>query len=199
MTTQANALPQMREHGVCPWWVAYFFDNPLRRIINPPQAVLGPYVGDGMTVLDYGCGFGHYALGMARLTGPSGRVIAVDVQLKMLDKTMARARKAGLDQIIQPRLCERQGIGASVDLDFALISNTLHETPAPGALLTELFALLKPGARLLLLEPSGHLGADEFEAEVELAREAGFEETDRPKIARAMSALFRKPDIGVDA
>ncbi len=199
MTMQAEALPQMGKHGVCPWWAAYFFDNPVRRIMHPPAKVLGAYVRAGMTALDYGCGFGHYSLGMARLAGPSGRVIAVDVQSKMLDKTMARARRAGLERIIQPRLCESQGIGAPVNLDFALISNALHETPDPGGLLKELFALLKPGAKLLLLEPPGHLGACEFEAEVALAKEAGFEEADRPKVAREMSCLLRKPDGGVDA
>jgi SAM-dependent methyltransferase len=199
MTTQAVELPQVGGHRVCPWWAAYFFDNPMRRIIHPPQSVLGAYVSEGMTVLDYGCGLGHYALGMARLTGPTGLVVAVDVQLRMLEKTMARAQKAGLEQIIQPRLCESQGIGAPVGLDFALISNTLHETPDPGALLRELFAQLKPGGQLLLIEPQGHLEASEFEAEVDLAKAAGFDEVDRPRLVRQMSSLLRKPDRGCDA
>ncbi len=89
-------------HKVCPWWMAYFFDNPLRRLIHPPEKVLGPHVSRGASVLDFGCGFGHYSLGMARLTGASGHVVAADVQQKMLDKTMERARKAGLDEIIRP-------------------------------------------------------------------------------------------------
>lgn len=88
MNTRTANISEKSQHRVCPWWVAYLFDNPLRRMIHPAEKILGAYVTEGMTVLDFGCGFGHYALGMARLTGLSGQVFAVDVQQKMLDKTM---------------------------------------------------------------------------------------------------------------
>ena len=39
-----------------------------------------------MTVLDVGCGPGFFTLDMARLVGPSGRVIAADLQEGMLEK-----------------------------------------------------------------------------------------------------------------
>lgn len=78
-------------------------------------------------------------------------------------------------------------------MDFVLASNSLHETPDPAAVLLELFALLKPGGRFLLLEPSAHMKSEEFEDEVTLARSAGFEETERPAITRQMCVLFRKP------
>jgi len=194
-TATGPALP-VGGRTVCPWWLAYLFDNPLRRLIHPAEKILGPYVTRGMRVLDFGCGFGHYALGMARLTGPSGRVVAADVQQKMLDKTMARARKAGLERIIRPLLCNGRGIGKPLDLDFALASNSLHETPEPAALLAELFALLKPGGRLLLMEPRAHLKAEGFAAEVALAGQAGFIETHPPKIIRQWCALLQKPATG---
>lgn len=182
-------------HRVCPWWVAYLFDNPLRRLIHPADKVLGPYVTEGMTVLDLGCGFGHYALGMARLTGRSGRVVAADVQQKMLDKTMSRARKAGLAEIVLPHLCDGNGIGLSLQLDFALASNSLHETPDPSGILAELFGLLNPGGQFLLLEPGAHLKSREFEAEVALALQAGFVEIERPQVTRQMCSLLQKPPI----
>jgi len=185
-------------HRVCPWWVAYFFDNPLRRLVHPAGRILGPYVARGMTVLDLGCGFGHYTLGMARLTGPAGRVLAVDVQQKMLEKTMARADKAGLEGVIRPFRCTGRSIGVQTALDFALASNVLHEAPDPGVLLAELFILLKPGGRFLLLEPSAHLKPEEFEVEISKAKDAGFMEVDRPRIVRQLSALFQKPEPGMD-
>ena len=193
MVTQAEKSPQVGGHRVCPWWMAYLFDNFLRRMINPAEKVLGPYVKPGMTVLDFGCGFGHFSLGMARLAGKTGQVVAADLQEKMLAKTMARARRAGLDKIIQPHQCSDHGIGATPTLDFALACNSLHETPDPASTLGELFALLKPGARLLVMEPLGHLKAGEFEAEVALAKKAGFEEIDRPGITREISVLLEKP------
>jgi len=187
-------LPESR-HRVCPWWVAYFFDNPLRRFLHPPDTILGSYVAEGMSVLDLGCGFGHYALGMARLTGRAGRVVAADVQQKMLEKTMSRARKAGLAEIILPHLCDGSGIGLSLQLDFALASNSLHETPDPAGILAELYDLLKPGGRFLLMEPGAHLKSREFEAEVAPAAQAGFVEIERPRVARQMCSLLQKPPV----
>ena len=124
MSVHNDAISNQDNHHICPWWLAYFFDNPLRRMVHPPEKILGPYVTAGMTVLDFGCGFGHYSLGMARLTGASGEVVAADVQQKMLAKTMARARKAGLDEIIRPLLCDGRGVGERLDLDFALLCNS---------------------------------------------------------------------------
>lgn len=199
MNTQAVQSPKVGGHRVCRWWVAYFFDNPLRRMIHPADKILGPYVTEGMTVLDFGCGFGHYSLGMARLTGDSGQVVAADVQQKMLDKTIARARKAGLERIIQPLLWDGRGIGTPLKLDFALSCNSLHETPEPSAVLSGLFAMLKPDSRLLLMEPRGHLKAGDFEAEVALATEVGFVEVERPQVTRQMCSLLKKPKFPADA
>jgi len=84
MKNKVGNQKKTHAHRVCPWWVAYLFDNPLRRRIHPPEEILSTYVKKGMTVLDFGCGFGHFALGMAGLVGESGTVIAADIQAKML-------------------------------------------------------------------------------------------------------------------
>jgi ubiquinone/menaquinone biosynthesis C-methylase UbiE len=199
MSTTASKKPETNKHRVCPWWMAFFFDNPLRRMMHPPAEILGSYVNEGMTVLDLGCGFGHYSLGMARLAGKTGKVVAVDVQQKMLDKTMSRARKAGLAEIIQPVLSDGHGIGLTLKLDFALACNSLHETPDPAGMLGELFALLSTGGLFLLMEPGAHLKQEEFETEVAMALTAGFTEVDRPIITRQMCSLLRKPASGRSA
>ena len=124
--------------------------------------------------------------------------MAADVQQKMLDKTMARACRSGLDGIIRPLLCNGRGIGESLKLNFALASNSLHETPNPAELLTELFGLLEPGGRFLLMEPSSHLKAEDFAAEVTLAKEVGFVEVDRPSVTRQMRSLLQKPEVQAD-
>ncbi len=198
MKDQAMRSSGTGEHGVCPWWMAYFFDNPLRRMIHPADRILGPYVTGGMSVLDFGCGFGHYSLGMARLTGASGKVFAADVQKKMLEKTIARARSAGLDGIIRPLLCKSDSICAAIELDFALACNSLHETPDPARTLAELFALIRPGGKFLLMEPAAHLKASDFEIEVELAGKAGFEELQRPVVTREFCSLFQRPGSRVN-
>ena len=39
-----KTMSKNTEHHICPWWLAYTFDNALRRLIHPPQKVLAPYV-----------------------------------------------------------------------------------------------------------------------------------------------------------
>ena len=106
--------------GVCTWWIAYTFDNPLRRLIHKPQKVLGNFVKEGMTVMDLGCGMGHFSIGMAGLVGGTGRVIAVDLQQKMLDVMERRAQRAGLADRILPHLCQADDIGIEEQADFVL-------------------------------------------------------------------------------
>jgi len=84
----------MAKH-VCPWWVGHFLMNPLRRFAHNPPKILSPYVSDGMTVLDLGPGMATFTLDLARFTGPTGRVIAVDIQARMLEQVKKAAAAAG--------------------------------------------------------------------------------------------------------
>lgn len=184
-----------KSHGhVCPWWLAYTFDNPLRRMVHPPDKILGPYVREGMTVLDVGAGFGHFSIGMARLVGETGRVIAADVQERMLAKLMARARKAGVAARITPLPCRSDRLGLRVDLGFALACNVLHEMPDLPALFRELRARLEPEGRFLIMEPAGHVGGGAFERELGAALENGFREVDRPRVVRERCVLLAKSE-----
>lgn len=181
---------------VFPWWLGYLIDNPLRRRMHPPGRILGPYVRPGMVVLDHGCGFGHFTLGMARLVGDDGRVLAVDVQQKMLDKTMSRARRAGLEHIIVPVLCGPDGPDASIvqgPLDFILAANVLHEVPDAAALLALFHALVRPGGHCYVMEPRGPVGPKAFKAEETAAVEAGFTVTDRHSRWRERCMVLQRP------
>jgi hypothetical protein len=39
---------------VCPVWIGHLLASPLRRLVQNPKKILGPYVTSGMTVLDFG-------------------------------------------------------------------------------------------------------------------------------------------------
>jgi ubiquinone/menaquinone biosynthesis C-methylase UbiE len=173
--------------------VAYLFDNPLRGRVHPPQELLAPYVREGMRVLDVGCGLGHFTLGMARMVGDAGRVTAVDVQARMLQLMLRRARRAGLAARIEAVQCAPRELGVPGPFDFALASNMLHESPDPERLLGLIRAALRPGGRLLAMEPSGHVDAARFEAELDMARRAGFALEGRPDIRRERSAVLLRP------
>ncbi|NTW59852.1 MAG: methyltransferase domain-containing protein, partial [Nitrospirae bacterium] len=95
---------------VCPWWLAWTFDNPLRKWFQDPERILGSLVREGMTVADIGCGMGYFSVAMARMVGPAGRVLSVDLQEKMLKYLEKRAVRAGVQDRITTTLGEPDDI-----------------------------------------------------------------------------------------
>lgn len=60
----------------------------------------------GMTILEVGSGMRFFTLPMARMVGPRGTVVCLDVQPEMLDALRRRAAKAGLADRIDARACQ---------------------------------------------------------------------------------------------
>lgn len=182
-----NKIPR-----VCPWWLAYTWDNPLRRFWQDPVKMLGGYLKPGNTALDIGCGMGYFSIAMAKMVGESGNVIAVDVQDKMLEILKKRAAKAGVLPRIDVRKSQPGVIGVCGKADFALLFWMLHETPDRKDFLTQIYGILKPGGRLYLAEPTMHVSECEFWDSVNIAKNAGFKEVDEPKAARSRAVVFVK-------
>lgn len=181
---------------VCPWWIGYLLVSPVRRLMQDPAPILSPYVQEGMIVLEPGPGMGFFTLELARRVGASGRVVAVDIQPKMLDRLKRRAAKAGLAERVEVRLVQPDSMRLT-DLagrvDFALAFAMVHELPADAPFFREVAEALKPGALLLLAEPPGHVKPARFEAEIEAAAQAGLALERRPSIRRSHAALLKKP------
>lgn len=185
----------MSKHSVCPWWIGYLLVSPIRRLLHNPTTILRQYVRPGMTVLEPGPGMGFFTLELARRVGDTGRVVAIDVQPKMLKSLKARAAKAGLGHRIDDRLASPGSMNIpdlSGRTDFALLFAVAHEMPSIPILFKQLASALKPGATALLAEPAGHVKASAFEAELADAVNAGFAVVDRPHIRRSHAAVLRK-------
>ena len=177
---------------LCPWWFAYTFDNPVRRLLHKPEKVLGPYVKEGMTAVDIGCGMGHFSVGMARLVGPNGRVISVDLQRKVLDRVKRRAVKAGVDGRISLRLCIPGDIGVAEQVDFVLTFWMAHEVSDQKLMFAQIRSMMKDGGRWLLAEPRLHVSLGRFESIVSTAVAAGFSVMERPSIAMTYAAVLER-------
>jgi ubiquinone/menaquinone biosynthesis C-methylase UbiE len=109
-------------------------------------------VKPGMTVCDMGCGNGYHTLRLAKLVGPEGKVLGVDIQREMLQFLTERAEKDGIanvepihGSVIDPQLPE-----ASVDL--ILCVDVYHEFSHPEQMLSAMRRSLAPGGRLVLVE-----------------------------------------------
>ncbi len=181
---------------VCPWWLGYFLLSPLRRLYQDPGAILRPWVAEGMTVLEPGPGMGFFTLEMARLVGPRGRVVAVDVQPRMLEVLLRRARRAGLEDRIEVRRAEGEALGVD-DLegrvDFALAFAVVHEVPSAAAFFAQVFRALEAGGRMLVAEPRHHVSEAALAETVALAEKAGFEREAAPVIRGSRSVLLVRP------
>ncbi len=185
-----------KHHRVCPWWLGYFLLAPVRLLFENPRKILKPYIREGMTVLEPGSGMGYFTKEIAQLVGPSGRVVPVDVQPKMLAGLRRRLKRAGLIERVEPRLAGPDSLGIDdlkETVDFAIAFHVVHEVPDKKTLFRELFAALKPGSRLLVAEPKHHVSEKSFEHCLQEMSAAGFRLEDRPKIGSSLTALLVKP------
>jgi Methyltransferase domain len=114
----------------------------------------------------------------------------------MIEALKRRARKAGLADRIDarsasPSSMELSDLDAAIDFVFAFA--VVHEMPSAATIFLGAARAMKPGAELLLAEPAGHLGKDEFEEEMAAARAHGLSVIDSPPLKGCITALLRKP------
>jgi tRNA A58 N-methylase Trm61 len=147
-----------------------------------------------MTVLEPGPGMGFFTLELARMVGGTGRVIAIDIQPRMLEALKRRAARVGVLDRVETRLALPDSLGLA-DLasavDFTLACAVVHELPSATTFFQEVAGASKPGARILLVEPKGHVTASKFEEEIRAAGDAGFVLLDSAE-KRRNTALLEK-------
>jgi cyclopropane fatty-acyl-phospholipid synthase-like methyltransferase len=136
-----------------------------------------------------------FTLDLARYAGATGRVVAADVQARMLARVEKRAAKAGLLHRVETRLVDGDGAWArdlAGKVDFALAFYMVHEVSDARAFFALVRSTLAPGGRLLVVEPKSHVSACDYAGTVDAARQAGLEIIDNPKIARSRSTQFAR-------
>lgn len=158
---------------VCPWWLSSTLTNGLRRSFHDPVAILSPYVRPGSIAADIGCGPGYFTVPLASLVSPGGRVIAVDLQERMLERARRAAERAGCADAIDFRRSADGSLGITERLDFALAFWMAHEVPDQERFLGAIAAVLAPQGRLLVVEPKIHVSAKKFERLLAAAARAG--------------------------
>ena len=184
-------------YHVCPPWVGYLLLlNPVRKILENPNRILGPLVQEGMVVLEPGCAMGYFTLPLARMVGSSGRVLAVDIQPKMLSILVRRAQKAGLADRILCREADQKSLfvddfSGRVDLTVAI--HVVHEIPDQSLFFAEVCNALKPGGKLLVVEPKHHVSQDAFAKTLGLAENSGFQPVADSGEIRGRVRLLLKP------
>ena len=177
---------------VCPVALSGSLDNRIRRWLQNPRKILRPYITEGMTVLDVGCGPGFFSLEMARMVGKSGRVIAADMQEGMLQIIKEKIKGTELEERILLHKCGENNIGVSEPVDFVLLFYMVHEVPNKEHFFNELRTIVKSQGQVLIVEPPFHVSKSAFEETVRKAGSAGFAIVERPKMFFSRAVLLKK-------
>jgi ubiquinone/menaquinone biosynthesis C-methylase UbiE len=161
-------------------WVDVF-DDPARDAWQKPDAVLYELgVAPGMTVADLGAGTGYFSVRVAKAVGPTGHVLALDVEAKLVAYLEARAAKEKLPQIAARLVPPDDPKLPAHRVDLVLIVDTWHHIDDRLSYLAKLAAGLAPGGRVAVVDfkkgdfpvgpPDAHkLTADEVTAEFDEA------------------------------
>ena len=180
------------KNRVCPVERAGTLDNKFRRWIQNPGKILGPYIKEGMTVLDFGCGPGFFSIDIAQLVGESGQVIACDLQEGMLQKLRSKIHGTELEKRIILHQCQQTRIGFSGNVDFILAFYMIHEIPNQKTFFIEICALIKPHGQVLIVEPPFHVSKNAFEETIKTALDYGFVAIERPKVLFSKAVILQK-------
>ena len=106
----------------------------------------------GDVVADIGAGSGYFSIPMARMVGAEGLVYAVDIQPEMLSRLEKNAADAGVENI-ELILGDADATNLpESSVDMALFVDVYHELEWPFEVMTSLYASMKPGGKVVLLE-----------------------------------------------
>lgn len=147
-------LASRRQSLPCPVWLRWLveLDNPFTKT-NRAAFIVGTLeLSPGMTVLDAGCGPGRLTVPLAQGVGPSGRVVALDIQPGMLARAKTRTDAASDKNVQFVAAALGDGKLPASHFDRAVLATVLGEIPDRPSAFAELFGALKPGGFLVVVE-----------------------------------------------
>lgn len=102
---------------------------------------------EGESVLDVGCGFGSTSIAAARLVGPGGRVVGVDVSPVMIERAVERVGELGLANVAF-EVADAQVHRFTRPIDTVVSRFGVMFFADPVAAFANLHAVVRPGGRL---------------------------------------------------
>ena len=136
-----------------PEFLANAIDNPLRRRFQPPREMPRRHgIRPGMTVLEVGPGNGRYAVETARAVGNTGKVIAVDIEPKMIERVIRRAQAEGTTNL-EAKMANVYDLPfPDGTYDAICMIAVISEIPHPHLALSEFHRVLKQAGTLAFSE-----------------------------------------------
>jgi ubiquinone/menaquinone biosynthesis C-methylase UbiE len=159
----------------CPALLAWSLENPIAQRFNGTKVILDRLgLRPGQTVLELGPGPGRLLIPAAKLVGPDGEAVGIEVQPAMAERLKRRANEAGVTnlKVIVGDATEPHVPEASFDLVF--LCACLGEIPDRMAALRQSFRAIKPGGVLSVSEMFGDPHYQSRSVVQRLAEDVGF-------------------------
>lgn len=136
-----------------PEGMANLIDNPWRRSYQPPEQMpVRHALKPGMTVLEVGPGNGRYSVAAARYLGEKGRLVAVDIEPKMIERVRRRMQEEGITNI-STRVASVHALPfEDASFDAVYMITVIGEIPQPQRAVCEFARVLRPGGVLAFSE-----------------------------------------------
>lgn len=106
----------------------------------------------GQVVADIGAGSGVISLMMAAQVGPTGKVMAVDIQQEMLDLLGDKIKNLGITNVELVQSTDKSPKLDAESVDLAIMVDVYHEFEYPYETMLELSKAIKPGGRVAFVE-----------------------------------------------
>ena len=131
------------------WWL----DRAGRDAEQQPEHVLDVIgMHAGQTVADIGCGSGYFSVRMAKRVGPTGRVLATDLQPEMLALLAKKVDAAKLTNVT-PILATADDANLPPHaIDIVLFVDVYHEITHPLVTMKQVRDSLREGGKVVLVE-----------------------------------------------
>ncbi len=136
-----------------PHWAAVFLNNPIRRALGRPGAVIeGLGLDSAARVLELGPGPGYFSVELARRL-PEGRLALFDLQPEMLDKARSALARAGCHNVdFHSGDASDEFPFPDGSFDVAFLAAVHGEVPDKAACVRSLARVLRPGGLLVIVE-----------------------------------------------
>ena len=185
-------MNKKEQKHVCPAWGAAGLDNLFRKLVQNPQKILKPFIKEGMTVLDIGCGPGFFSLEMAKMLNGTGKVIAADVQEGMLDKIRKKIQGTVLEQTVELHKSDFEQIGVVEKVDFVFAFWMVHEVRNQEKFFEELITILKPKGLIFIIEPKIHVSKAMYSEMLDKIKNSGLTMIESPKVFFSRTIVLSK-------
>jgi ubiquinone/menaquinone biosynthesis C-methylase UbiE len=129
-----------------------------RRFVDVRKPLERAGLKEGQTILDFGCGPGHYAIAAAKMVGAKGKVYALDIHPLAVRSVEKKAKKEGLTNITTI-LSDKDIRLPDQSVDIALAYDMIHMVKDKQALTRELHRVLKPNGLLSVIV--GHIDVED--------------------------------------